>query len=180
MQVADVNDFMKIYKYFPNISEDKTRKDLFFRYKDPNKKIEKSVVSLNIFLNDNFFEGGTYFCDDDYKLIKSILPKVGKVIIFDCNQLYSENFVTSGAPKYILKTEILVYKQYPELIPKVQPTAPLMETSTLPIDNPLNINVAQQMQRGITPIQPINNMQPIYPNYSNYNFPNYHYFTVFF
>ncbi len=66
----------------------------------------RSVITFNIFLNDDFQGGETDFFDDSRNLILSAQPKSGRAALFDRGILHRGNKVLNGC-KYLLRTDVM-------------------------------------------------------------------------
>jgi len=96
----NINDAFRVYRYDPGIAYRTTNKDIILPY--GNKPYDKSILSIMIFLNDNYHGGEVVFGN------RVIIPKLGKVVIYDNSLEYSVNRVTEYH-KYELNTNILTY-----------------------------------------------------------------------
>ena len=67
----------------------------------------RSVITFNIFLNDDFDGGETDFFDDSNNLILSARPKAGRAALFDGQILHRGNKVLNGC-KYLLRTDVML------------------------------------------------------------------------
>lgn len=80
----------------------------FGRHRDginQDKNGYRSVLTLNIFLNDTFNGGETDFFDDAGNLVLSAKPTPGRGTLFDANILHCGNKVLNGC-KYIIRTDV--------------------------------------------------------------------------
>ncbi|CAH6421060.1 Hypothetical protein KVN_LOCUS118 [uncultured virus] len=98
-----LNDHFRFSKYFPGeefgLHKDGINQDSFGN---------RSVMTLNIFLNDDFSGGETdFYFDDQKKLRYSVIPKIGRGALFDSQQYHCGNKVLSGY-KYLLRTDVMV------------------------------------------------------------------------
>jgi prolyl 4-hydroxylase len=100
-KIVGLNDHFRFSKYEPgmqfSIHRDGTNQD---------SRGNRSVMTLNIFLNDNFEGGSTDFYYNDHTLAKSVVPKVGRAALFDSQIYHSGILVTSGY-KYLLRTDVM-------------------------------------------------------------------------
>lgn len=90
--VYNVNPLVLTGKYYPG---DKSNLHMDIPF-DNNVK-----YTLLIYLNDNFNGGETKFYDNDFKLIKTIIPEKGKGLLFDINLFHQGTIVTSGNKYWI-------------------------------------------------------------------------------
>lgn len=67
----------------------------------------RSIITFNIFLNDEFEGGETDFFDDSGNLILSAKPKSGRAALFDGSILHCGNKVLNGC-KYLLRTDVML------------------------------------------------------------------------
>lgn len=68
----------------------------------------KSIMTFNIFLNEDFEGGETDFYYEDRKTLrKSVKPKIGKGVLFDSQQYHCGNEVKSGN-KFLLRTDVMI------------------------------------------------------------------------
>ena len=68
-----------------------------------------SMLTLNIFLNDDFVGGETAFYDNPTTLRYTVKPKAGRAALFFANQYHCGNSV--GSPyKYLLRTDVMAIK----------------------------------------------------------------------
>ncbi len=82
----------------------------FGRHRDgtnQDKHGNRSIITLNIFLNDNFNGGETDFFDNNNNLIISVKPKPGRAALFDAGILHQGNMVLNGF-KYLLRTDVML------------------------------------------------------------------------
>jgi len=91
----------------------------FYRYKDGQRfqphmdgafkrnDNEVSLLTLLIYLNEDFDGGGTYLIT----LNELVKPKTGKLLIFDHKILHAGMAVTEGV-KYVLRTDVMYKKQF--------------------------------------------------------------------
>ncbi len=67
----------------------------------------RSVITVNIFLNDDFTGGSTDFYFDDKSTLRcSVQPKTGRAAIFDSQQYHVGGIVKVGR-KYLLRTDVM-------------------------------------------------------------------------
>jgi predicted 2-oxoglutarate/Fe(II)-dependent dioxygenase YbiX len=98
-----INPLLRFFKYNEG---DYFKPHVDGLYKDVNGNI--SLLTIHIYLNDNF-EGGTtsFYRYDEHEAIYSYRPKRGDIIIFDRELfLHSCDFLKSGT-KYFAKTELM-------------------------------------------------------------------------
>lgn len=96
-----LNNCLRLSKYDEG-GEFKIHKDGFFQDKLGNR----SFMTLNIFLNNDFEDGGTSFYDENKNLVMTADPKPGKGVIFDSQIYHSGNIVKNGN-KYLLRTDAM-------------------------------------------------------------------------
>jgi prolyl 4-hydroxylase len=71
-----------------------------------DKNGNRTILTFNIFLNDEFTGGETDFFDDNGNLLLSAKPKPGRSVIFDGNINHRGNKVLNGC-KYLLRTDVM-------------------------------------------------------------------------
>jgi prolyl 4-hydroxylase len=103
MKVKKINNIFRFSKY--NIDgEFKLHKDSFNQDRYGNR----SAMTLNIFLNENFKGGETDFYLENKKTLRiSVIPKSGRGVLFDSQQYHCGNKVLSGF-KYLIRTDIMI------------------------------------------------------------------------
>ena len=102
-RIASLNDHFRFSKYYPG-GEFQMHKDGF----NVDKNGNRSVMTLNIFLNTEFEGGETDFYLEDKKTLRhSTKPKVGRGAFFDSQQYHCGNKVVNGF-KYLLRTDLMV------------------------------------------------------------------------
>ena len=100
--VTGLNAHFRFSKYEPGM-EFGIHKDGF----NVDKNGNRSVMTLNIFMNDDFEGGETDFFHEDKSFRFSAKPKVGRASLFDSQQYHCGNKVTKGL-KYLLRTDVMV------------------------------------------------------------------------
>ncbi len=101
----------KIYGFLPNMRIAKYNKGGYFPIHQDgvfqDNMGRRSILTLNMFLSDEFEGGATTFFYDDKKTIYSIAkPKIGRAALFDREIFHQGNEVTSGS-KYLLRTYVV-------------------------------------------------------------------------
>jgi Rps23 Pro-64 3,4-dihydroxylase Tpa1-like proline 4-hydroxylase len=101
-RVIRANECIRYSKYLPGerfmIHKDGINQDRFGN---------RSVITVNIFLNDNFSGGETRFYQSgEQPLRETVVPKVGRAAIFDSQQYHEGCEVNSGT-KYLLRTDLM-------------------------------------------------------------------------
>ena len=100
--VVGLNDHFRFSKYYPGerfkIHKDGVNQDI-----DGNR----SVMTLNIFLNKDFEGGETTFFYWNKRFRCSIKPKPGSGALFDALQYHCGEKVSSGI-KYLIRTDVMV------------------------------------------------------------------------
>ncbi len=95
-----VNPNIRYSKYDPGMEfkkhTDKVNQD---------KHGRRSVMTVCIYLNDDFEGGETCFYDND-RITHVVVPKTGKACIFDHNLTHCGNKVINGN-KYLLRTDLM-------------------------------------------------------------------------
>ena len=186
--IDGINDFLRIHKFKPNTDFIKSHRDSRYLYNDPKRHNEKSNLIVYIFLNDNFAGGTTIFYGDDHKEIMRVNPKVGKALIFDCDHFYSEEIVSGGACKYVLKSEVMVKKEgsvgnnlygapnvnsNPNTYNPFATTGPNSGNSNIPAFNPFAEEANDKTNTGQYVNTPHNNPIPIQNNVPQYGNAQY-------
>lgn len=102
-QTTCANDHFRYSKYEPG-GEFKIHRDGF----NQNKYGHRSIITVNIFLNDDFSGGCTDFYHDyEYDSPRlSVQPKVGRAAVFESQQYHCGCPVTAGY-KHLLRTDIM-------------------------------------------------------------------------
>lgn len=101
MQYVGCNPMFRIAKYQPG-----GQFEIHMDGVNEDDHENTSVLTLNIFLNDDFDGGETDFLHNK-RLRCSVLPEVGKAALFDHGQYHRGNKVSNGE-KYLLRTDIMV------------------------------------------------------------------------
>ena len=102
MEFSEINPRFRFLKY--------NNGDFFAKHTDEhykNDKNEISLITVLIYLNDDYEGGNTNFLFDDTNEI-SIMPKIGLICLMDQNILHEVPNITNGI-KYVIRTE-LMYK----------------------------------------------------------------------
>jgi Rps23 Pro-64 3,4-dihydroxylase Tpa1-like proline 4-hydroxylase len=98
----DINTYFRFSKYYPGG---------FFRIHsdgiNQNKDGKRTIMTINIFLN-NECEGGstTFYSDDRKRKVISVKPEPGTCAIFDRRIQHCGDRVTSGI-KYLFRTDVM-------------------------------------------------------------------------
>ena len=101
-QVESCNECFRFSDYGP-AGEFKIHRDGF----NVDSKGRRSVITVNIFLNDDFSGGSTDFYFDDKKTLRqSVSPKIGRAAIFDSQQ-YHTGCKVDKEHKYLLRTDVM-------------------------------------------------------------------------
>lgn len=96
------NECFRFSKYEPG-GQFKIHRDGF----NQDSKGRRSVITINIFLNDDFSGGSTdFYFDDKRTLRQSVLPRAGRAAIFDSQQYHVGCKVERGH-KYLLRTDVM-------------------------------------------------------------------------
>lgn len=67
----------------------------------------RSVITVNIFLNEDFTGGSTDFYHGDKKTLReSVTPRTGRAAVFDSQQYHAGRPVSTGN-KYLLRTDLM-------------------------------------------------------------------------
>jgi hypothetical protein len=103
-KIIGLNNIFRFSKYFP--------KQEFGIHKDginQDSKGNRSVMTLNIFLNDSFDGGETnfFFSNNENDLRLCVQPKAGRGALFDSQQFHKGNIIKSGI-KYLIRTDVMV------------------------------------------------------------------------
>jgi len=102
-RITGLNHHFRFSKYYPG-GEFKIHKDGINSDRNGNR----SVITLNIFLNEEFDGGETDFFYYNQKTLRlSAKPKTGRAAFFDSQQYHCGNKVTNGN-KYLLRTDLMV------------------------------------------------------------------------
>jgi hypothetical protein len=100
-----INDYFRFSKYHPG--------GYFLQHRDglnQNSEGKRTIMTVNIFLNEEGIEGGeTIFFDDKDPKNPAIIcpPTTGTGVIFDREILHLGNHVTSGY-KYLFRTDVMM------------------------------------------------------------------------
>ena len=101
--IVGLNKTFRISKYYPGQYFD-IHKDGF----NVDSQGNRSVMTLNIFLNNNFSGGETdFFLEDKQTKRLSVKPLLGRGALFDSQQYHCGNKVFDGY-KYLLRTDVMV------------------------------------------------------------------------
>lgn len=100
--VTGLNEHFRFSKYDPG-QEFGIHKDGF----NVDRNGNRSVMTLNIFLNDKFDGGETDFFYENKTKRLSAKPKSGRAALFDSQQYHCGNKVMNGN-KYLLRTDVMV------------------------------------------------------------------------
>ncbi len=65
-------------------------------------ELERSLLTLILYLNEDFIGGETYFLNSE----TLVAPQAGKVLVF-AHQLWHEGLPVSSGTKYILRTDVI-------------------------------------------------------------------------
>jgi len=103
-RVVGLNNVFRFSKYLKG--------DEFGMHKDgynQDYQGNRSAMTLNIFLNEDFEGGETnfYYTADENDLRFSVKPKIGRGALFDSQQYHKGNAVLSGI-KYLIRTDVMV------------------------------------------------------------------------
>ncbi len=101
-KVVGLNTHFRFSKYYEG-QEFGIHKDGFNTDQNGNR----SVMTLNIFLNDDFEGGETDFFYEDKSFRFSAKPKSGRASLFDSQQYHCGNKIKKGI-KYLLRTDVMV------------------------------------------------------------------------
>jgi prolyl 4-hydroxylase len=99
-----VNDYFRFSKYTPGqrfgLHQDKVNRD---------KNGSKAIMTVNIFLNDNFEGGETCFYENEDSLQPTVraVPKAGRGAIFE-NQIWHSGNVVHNGYKYLIRTDVMM------------------------------------------------------------------------
>lgn len=102
-KVVGLNNHFRVSKYYPD-GEFKIHKDGI----NVDKNGNRSVMTLNIFLNKEFDGGETDFFFENKTFRCSVKPEIGRAAFFDAQQYHRGNKVNNGL-KYLLRTDLMVY-----------------------------------------------------------------------
>jgi predicted 2-oxoglutarate/Fe(II)-dependent dioxygenase YbiX len=101
--VTGLNENIRFSKYLPG-QEFRIHKDGY----NQDSKGNRSWMTLNIFLNDNFDGGETTFFLEDRKTVRHISsPKPGRAALFESQQFHCGNLVQNGY-KYLMRTDVMI------------------------------------------------------------------------
>ncbi len=101
-KIVCVNNHIRLSKYDIN-GEFKMHRDAINQDTNGNR----SIFTVNVFLNDNFEGGETDFFYEDKTLRFSCKPKIGRGAIFYNQQFHQGNKVLSGN-KYLFRTDVMI------------------------------------------------------------------------
>ena len=100
--VVGANEYIRFSEYRPG-GDFKMHRDGINQDRHGNR----SVITVNIFLNEDFEGGSTdFYCDDKSTLRTSVAPKTGRCAVFDSQQYHTGCPVLSGT-KYLLRTDLM-------------------------------------------------------------------------
>lgn len=74
-----------------------------------NSQGYRTLFTVNIFLNDNEYEGGEtdFFYDDKKTLTLRAIPKAGRGVVFHREIYHAGNLVKNGT-KYLIRTDVMI------------------------------------------------------------------------
>lgn len=101
-KIICLNDHFRFSKYHPG-NEFGIHKDGI----NQDTRGNRSIMTLNIFLNDQFTGGETDFFWNDKSFRYSAKPEAGRAALFDSQQYHCGNKVQDGY-KYLLRTDVMV------------------------------------------------------------------------
>jgi len=101
-RITGLNELFRFSKYEPG-EKFEMHKDGF----NVNRAGDRSIMTLNIFLNDDFDGGETdFYLGDRTTLRFSCKPKPGRGALFDSQQYHCGNEVRNGY-KYLIRTDVM-------------------------------------------------------------------------
>lgn len=101
-ELVRLNKHFRFSKYEPGMRFDMHRDGT-----NQDSYGNRSVLTLNIFLNNAFSGGETDFFNEDKSLYYSTKPKQGRAALFDGSWLHCGNEVSEGC-KYLLRTDVML------------------------------------------------------------------------
>jgi predicted 2-oxoglutarate/Fe(II)-dependent dioxygenase YbiX len=103
LRIVGLNDHFRFSKYYPRNSFGIHRDGM-----NVDSQGNRSVMTLNIFLNDVEEGGGTifYYDNDRQLLMKNVRPKSGTGALF-FNQIYHEGELVKKGNKYLIRTDVM-------------------------------------------------------------------------
>lgn len=103
-RVVGLNNIFRFSKYIRG-GDFKIHKDGVNQDSQGNR----SIMTLNIFLNDEFEGGETdfFYSSDENNLRYSVKPKAGRGALFYAQQYHRGNMVTKGV-KWLIRTDVMV------------------------------------------------------------------------
>ena len=101
--ISNMNTHFRYSKYEPGMQFERHRDGI-----NQDQNGNRSVCTLNIFLNDNFDGGETdFFEGKNGNLIKSVKPQPGRAALFDGQIYHCGNKVLKDC-KYLIRTDVMV------------------------------------------------------------------------
>jgi hypothetical protein len=102
-RIVGLNDHIRLSKYEPG-GKFNVHKDGFNQDSQGNR----SIMTVNVFLNKNFNGGETDFLLDDKETLRfRAVPEIGRGAIFYSQQYHRGNEVLDGK-KYLFRTDVMV------------------------------------------------------------------------
>lgn len=95
--VVGLNERLRFYRY--------TTEQRFAAHTDGyfiRSELERSLLTLILYLNDNFIGGETFFLNSE----TLVAPQTGKALVF-AHQLWHEGLPVHSGTKYILRTDVI-------------------------------------------------------------------------
>jgi prolyl 4-hydroxylase len=99
--MIDLNPMFRYLKYGPG---NYFRPHYDLRYTDKLGRV--SLITVQMYLNDDFKGGETVFFDDNERKIYTHIPKKGDIILFEQGFEHAGSEVTEGT-KYSVRTEVM-------------------------------------------------------------------------
>merc|ERR1711994_340843 len=111
--VVGLNERMRFLKYSPG---EYFKPHLDGSYERPDGK-EISFITIQLYLNEGFEGGNTTFMSDGTSKNLGVVPKIGRILVFQHEILHEGSMLVKGA-KYTMRTEVMYAVPDPAEEPK--------------------------------------------------------------
>jgi len=111
--VVGLNERMRFLKYSPG---EYFKPHLDGSYETPDGK-ERSFITIQLYLNEGFEGGNTTFMSDGTSNNLGVVPKIGRILVFQHDILHEGSMLVKGA-KYTMRTDVMYAVPDPAEEPK--------------------------------------------------------------
>jgi len=105
MQVAGLNERLRFLRYDPGTYFRPHMDGSYFR-ESGDRAGEKSFLTAQVYLNDDFEGGTTRFCNYNGREDYDVVPKTGYVLLFEHTLLHEGSELHAGR-KYVIRTDVM-------------------------------------------------------------------------